>query len=213
MTGDLAVKPSFRLTLPAACERDVFSKAMQVPIEIAYHQVTKSEAIDQLIREKADHLEQFCDHIISCAVAVERPNLHQRSGNPYRVRVDLHVPPRHEIAAIAGQQHNAMHDDLETVVIDAFEKAGRQLKKLNERQSGETKTHSSEPVAVITKLNLEEGYGFVTDLEGRDIYFDRQSLSGHEFERLALGMPAVFTEEPGPNGPVATTLQVTVLNG
>src|SRR3569623_611054 len=101
------------------------SGCMQVPIEIDYHQITKSEAIDQLIREKLDHLEQFCDYIMSCAVVVEQPNLHQRSGNPYRVRIDLHIPPGHEIVAIAGQQHNDMHDDLQTVVIDAFEMAVR----------------------------------------------------------------------------------------
>lgn len=183
---------------------------MQVPIEIAYHQVTKSEAVDQLIRAKMEHLEQFCDHVMSCAVVVERPHLHERSGNPFRVRVDLHVPPGHEIVAIAGQQHNPMHDDLQTVVIDAFEKAERQLKELNDRQRGETKTHVREPVAVITQLNLEEGYGFITDLDGRDIYFDRKSLVGHEFDDLSLGMPAVFTEESGPRGPEATTMRVTV---
>lgn len=185
---------------------------MQVPIEIAYHQITKSEAVDQLIRDKMDHLEQFCDHITSCAVAVERPNLHQRSGNPYRVRIDLHVPPGHEIVGIAGQQQNPMHDDLQTVVIDAFQKVERQLKELNDRQGGETKTPAHEPVAVITQLNLEEGSGYVTSTDGRDIYFDRQSLVGHEFEQLALGMPAVFTEEARDGEPVATSLRVSVLN-
>src|SRR5215218_4573085 len=148
---------------------------MQVPLEISYHQVTKSEAVDQLIREKMDHLEQFCDHITSCAIAVEHPNQHQRTGNPYRVRIDLHVPPGHEIVAVAGLQHNDLHDELRTVVIDAFEKAERQLKELTERQHGDVKTHH-EPVAVISQLNLEEQYGFITDQDGRDIYFSGSSL-------------------------------------
>jgi ribosomal subunit interface protein len=166
---------------------------MQVPLEIAYHQVTKSEAIDQLIRDKMDHLETFCDRITSCAIAVEHPHLHERTGNPYRVRIDLHVPPGHEIVAVAGLQHNDMHDELRTVVIDAFEKAERQLKQLTDRQQGETKTHL-EPVGVITQLNLEEGSGYITDPAGRDLYFDRTRLIGREFEQLALGMPVVFTE-------------------
>ncbi len=125
---------------------------MQVPLEIAYHQVAKSEAIDSLIREKMDHLEQFCDHISSCAVVVERPHMHERSGNPFRVRLDLHVPPGHEIVAVAGQEHNDMHDELHTVVIDAFDKAERQLKELSERQRGRTKRHD-DPVAVISYLD------------------------------------------------------------
>src|SRR4051812_2929305 len=180
---------------------------MQVPPEIAYHQVTKSEAIDALIREKLEHLESFCDHISSCAVVVEHPHLHERSGNPYRVRLDIHVPPGHEIVAIAGQEHNEMHDELRTVVIDAFEKAERQLKALTEKQHGEVKRHE-EPVAVISLLNLEAGEGVITDLNGRDIYFDRSSVVGRDFERLAVGMAAVFTEESDERGPRANTVSV-----
>jgi ribosomal subunit interface protein len=180
---------------------------MQVPLEIAYHQVAKSEAIDQLIRQKMDHLEQFCDHITSCAVVVERPHLHERSGNPFRVRLDLHVPPGHEIVAVAGQEHNDMHDELPTVVIDAFDKAERQLKTLVARQRGETKKHEA-PVAVISQLDLANGSGVITDLQGRDIQFDRSSVIGKDFEKLAVGMAAVYTEEEGALGPRATTMSV-----
>jgi ribosomal subunit interface protein len=184
------------------------TSTMQVPPEIAYHQVTKSEAIDALIREKIEHLEQFCDHISSCAVVVERPHLHERSGNPYRVRLDIHVPPGHEIVAVAGQEHNDMHDELRTVVIHAFEKAERQLKTLTEKQHGEVKRHEEPPVAVISQLNLETGEGVITDLAGRDIQFGRSSVIGRDFEKLAVGMAAVFTEAPEEGAPRAHTVSV-----
>ena len=180
---------------------------MLVPPEIAYHQVEKSEAIDALIREKIEHLEQFCDHISSCAIAVERPHMHERSGNPYRVRVDLHVPPKHEIVAIAGLEENDMHDELHTVVIDAFEKAERQLKTLVEKQHGDVK-QKDEPVAVITQLDLRTGSGVITDTSGRDIPFDRSSVIGKEFETLAIGMAAVFTEDRSETGVRANTVSV-----
>jgi ribosomal subunit interface protein len=182
---------------------------MQVQPEICYHQVTKSEAVDALIRDKIDHLEQFCDHITSCAVAVERPHSHESTGNAFRVRVDVHVPPGHEIVGIAGQEQNDMHDPLQTVVIDAFEKVERQLKKLTDRQHGETKTHQ-EPIGSITQLNLEERYGYVTDGDGRDIYFDQSSLVGSEFDQLSLGMSVVYTEELGPQGARASTLRMAL---
>jgi ribosome-associated translation inhibitor RaiA len=180
---------------------------MQVPLEISYHQVTKSEAIDALIRDKVDHLEQFCDHISSCAVVVERPHSHESSGNPWRVRLAIHVPPGHEIAAVAGLDHNEMHDDLQTVVIDAFDKAERQLKELVERQRGEVKPRP-EPVAVISALDLATGEGVITDTEGRDIAFSRENVIGPEFEKLAIGMSAVFTEEESPGTPRANTVSV-----
>jgi ribosome-associated translation inhibitor RaiA len=122
---------------------------MQVPPEIAYHHLTKSEAIDALIRGKIEHLEHFCHSITSCQIVVERPHRSERSGNPYRVRIDLHVPPGHELVAVAGGEHNEMHDPLQTVVIDAFEKASRQLKQLRDRQRGDTKTHE-EPIALAS---------------------------------------------------------------
>src|SRR4051812_6489062 len=180
---------------------------MLVPPEISFHQVEKSEAIDALIRDKIEHLEQFCDHISSCAVVVERPHLHERSGNPYRVRLDIHVPPGHEIVAIAGQEHNDMHDELRTVVIDAFEKAERQLKALTEKQHGNVKRHV-EPVAVISQLTMETGEGVITDLTGRDITFDRSSVVGRDFEKLAVGTAAVFTEESAGREPRANTVSV-----
>jgi ribosomal subunit interface protein len=181
---------------------------MLVPPEIAYHQVPKSEAVDALIREKLEHLEQFCDHISSCAVVVERPHLHERSGNPFRVRLDLHVPPGHEIVAVAGQEHNDMHDELHTVVIDAFEKAERQLKTLVAKQQGEVKRHEEPPVAVISELNIETGEGVITDLTGREIHFDRTSVIGRDFEKLAVGMAAVFTEDADERGPRAASVSV-----
>jgi len=70
---------------------------MQLPIEISYRGVEKTDEIDTLIRTKAERLDRFCDHISRCDVAVERPNHAQQSGNPFRVRVDLTVPPGHEL--------------------------------------------------------------------------------------------------------------------
>jgi len=100
-----------------------------------------------------------------------------------------------------------MHDELHTVVIDAFDKAERQLKSLTDKQQGETKRHE-EPVAVISQLNLETGEGVITDLTGREIAFDRSSLVGKEFEKLAVGMAAVFTEENTIGRPRANTVSV-----
>lgn len=72
---------------------------MQVPLEIVYRGVNKTDALETLIREKVDKLEQICDHIISCHVAVEQAHEHPSAGSPYRIRINLSVPPGHELAA------------------------------------------------------------------------------------------------------------------
>ena len=72
---------------------------MQLPVEISYRGVEKSDEVDNLIRTKAARLDKFCDHITRCEVAVEKPNQSQREGNPFRVRVGVTVPLCHDLVA------------------------------------------------------------------------------------------------------------------
>jgi ribosome-associated translation inhibitor RaiA len=114
---------------------------MQIPLEITYRHVPKRAEVEARIRQKAAKLERFCDHIIGCRVALERPQRHQRSGNPYRVRIDVTVPPGHEIVVSYDPEKSEMHDDLDVVVNRAFKAAARRLKALAARQRGEVKAH------------------------------------------------------------------------
>ena len=45
---------------------------MQTPVQIAFHGLDKSDAVEDRIREKVAKLEQFFDRITSCRVTVER---------------------------------------------------------------------------------------------------------------------------------------------
>ena len=89
---------------------------MQMPVEISYRGVEKSDEIDALIRTKAARLDRFCDHISHCNVAVERPNQAQHSGSAFRVRVDVTVPPGHELVADEKQNEHEMHEPLAKII-------------------------------------------------------------------------------------------------
>jgi len=49
---------------------------MQVPIQITFHNIPRSIALDALIREKARKLEAFHPCITSCLVTVEELGKH-----------------------------------------------------------------------------------------------------------------------------------------
>jgi cold shock CspA family protein len=51
-----------------------------------------------------------------------------------------------------------------------------------------------------------EGYGFLTAQDGREIYFDRRSVLNDAFDRLEEGTPVRYMEEPGAEGPQASTV-------
>ena len=110
---------------------------MQLPVEISYRGVEKSDLLDQLIRDKAARLDRFCDHISRCDVVVEHPNHSQHSGNPFRVRIDVTVPPGHELVTEEKQGAHEMHEPLSKVINDAFKAMERQLKALVEKQRRE----------------------------------------------------------------------------
>jgi ribosome-associated translation inhibitor RaiA len=93
---------------------------VEVPLELSFRNVEKTEHLDALIRDHADKLEKFHPHITSCRVAVEQPHEHQRSGNPYRVRLDVRVPPGHDLIVDTRPKNHDMHDPLDRVLTDAF---------------------------------------------------------------------------------------------
>ncbi len=114
---------------------------MKVPIEITYLEMKRSDNIDGLVRRQAAKLEKFCNHISSCRVAISKPHVRQRAGNRYRVRLDVTVPPSHELAVVEGDTKDYMHDDLRTVVRRSFRAMRRQVQELAERQRKEVKRH------------------------------------------------------------------------
>jgi cold shock CspA family protein len=182
---------------------------MQVPLKMTFRNVNKNAAIESLIRQQADKLERVCDHIVSCRIAVEKPQEHQKSGNPFRVRIDVTVPPEHELVVTRNSGEGDLHEQLMTVIRDAFAAMRRQLKKLVEKQRREVKSHPEQEVGgIVVRLFRDQGYGFIKGLDGHEIYFHKNSLPGDGFDRLEIGTGVRWVEEEGEKGPQATTVRI-----
>jgi cold shock CspA family protein len=180
---------------------------MEIPLEISFRNVQPHPDIEARVRRRLAKLERLCDHIIRCRVAVERPNAHPDSGNPYRIRLELTVPPKHEIVVDEGPLANDLQTELPTVINNAFRAAERQVRRVVEKQRGQVKAHV-EPTAFVVRLFRDEGYGFVKTPEGREIYFHRNSVVERDWDRLEVGTQVRFVEEMGEMGPQATTVQI-----
>jgi hypothetical protein len=110
---------------------------MLLPLEITFREVQKTEDVEQLIREKSAKLERICNYITSCRVTVEKPQAHPHSGIPYRVSLDIKVPPCHEIVVKKEPTHAVKsYIPLSTEIRNVFKTAERQLKEITERQHG-----------------------------------------------------------------------------
>ena len=108
--------------------------AMQLPVEITYRGLEKTDEIDRMVVAKAARLDKFCDHITRCDVAIEQPNHAHKTGNPFRVRIDVTVPPGHELVAEDSETADDSFQPLEKAIHDAFKTMERQLRHLVEKQ-------------------------------------------------------------------------------
>lgn len=184
---------------------------MQIPLEITYLDVEKTDAIESLVHEKVAKLEQVCAHISSCRVGLEKTHDRPKSGSPYRVRIDITVPPSHEIAAVKNPGEGTQYDPLETVIRSAFDAARRQLVKLTEKQRDEVKSYPEQEVgAIVTKLFPEQEYGFIRAVDSdEEIYFYRNSVINNDFDRIEVGTGVRYVVQQSEQGLLhASTVQI-----
>jgi len=185
---------------------------MNVPVTISFNHIEGTEELENLIREKAQKLQKVHSDISSCRITVEKPQSHISSGSPYRVRIDMTVPPSHELISKREPGQGEMHEDISTVIRDAFQAAERQLKKLKQQQRPQehNKSHAEQQtIAIVSKLFKDEGYGFLQSAnEDREIYFHKNSVLHNDFNTLEVGTGVTFEEEMGEKGPQATTVRV-----
>jgi ribosomal subunit interface protein len=181
---------------------------MQVPLQISYHHIDPSPAIEARIRKEVDKLERFHHRITGCKVTVKAPHKRHQQGDLYEVRVDVTVPSG-EIIASRNHHDNHAHEDAYVAIRDAFRAARRQLEDVTNLQRGKVKLHEAPPEGRIMALFPEMNYGLIKTLDGREIYFHRNSVVDAEFDRLCEGDEVRFAEEEGENGPQASTVHLS----
>jgi len=59
----------------------------------------------------------------------------------------------------------------------------------------------------IKKLIGERGFGFITDENGKEVFFHRSALAGEDFNALEEGTSVEFDLENGPKGPRAVNVR------
>jgi len=176
---------------------------MEVPLQITFDNMPRSDAVEAKIRERAGKLEKYCGSVIGCRVAVEAPHHHHRAGNQFLVRVEVSVPGEKLIARREPDAHHA-YTDVYVAIRDAFDTMRRQLEDYERRRRGQVKAHETAPHGRVLELNPEEDYGRIETPDGRLVYFHRNSVGGAGFEALAVGTEVRFVEEMGERGPQAS---------
>jgi ribosomal subunit interface protein len=177
--------------------------------EITFHDVDRSQWVEDYIVQRLEKLERFADGITRCHVTLSQENASHKKGNRYSVMVEVRIPPQHDLAVKKQKEIRDMETQLPATINLAFGAIERQLKKTAALRRGEEKkAHDGQPHGLVEQL-FQEGYGFIRAADdNRQIYFHRNSVLHGDFERLSVGAEVRYTAEEGKEGPQASSVQL-----
>lgn len=188
---------------------------MQIPVDITFKEIGKSEALEARVRDWVEKLERVYDRIVRCEVLIEVPHRHHRNGRQYHVRVRLTVPGG-EIVTSHDPGPDEAHEDAYVALRDAFHAARRQLedyvRKSLKRGDVRPIERGGAAHGRVTFIDVEKEWGWIEPEDGRRIYFHRNSVLGG-IDRLEVGDEVRFTEEEGNEGPQASTVEPIGMHG
>jgi len=106
---------------------------MQPPLEITFHGVERSEAVEARVREKFKRIESHFDGITHARVVVEAPQRRTTLPKFFHVRIDIGIPGHKPILVKHEPDAEHAHTDVMLALRDAFAAAERQVNELSDR--------------------------------------------------------------------------------
>ncbi|HZN31319.1 MAG TPA: HPF/RaiA family ribosome-associated protein [Xanthobacteraceae bacterium] len=188
---------------------------LQVPLEIAFHNLESSAWAEQEIRARVADLEKLYDRLTSCRVRIDQ-RAKDRSGTiPPVVHIELGIPGRSDLVVSHEPDHllrKYRHPDLHKAINEAFRIAARQFADLKGQRDGRSKdAHhdaGNQSLGQVAEITPEQDFGFLMTKEGGLLYFHRNSLLCGDFDRLERGDEVHYNEDMGDTGPIATKVRV-----
>jgi ribosome-associated translation inhibitor RaiA len=180
---------------------------MQEPLQIGFHNLEPSDALERRVRAHWAKLERRYDDIISARIVIEAPHK-QPHKSTLGISISIGVPGR-DIQVKREQRLHETDDHASWVINEAFHAALRQLEDHAQKQRRDVKTHEDERTyARIVRLYPDQDYGFLETRERLDIYFHRDVVRDADFADLEVGGEVLYTRAPdeGSMGPMASSV-------
>ena len=194
--------------------------AMQVPLEIAFHNIEHSDWAEDEIRARVAELEEIYDRLVSCRVRIDQRANNSNDTIPPVVRIEMGIPGRKDLVVAHEPDHlqrKFQRPDLHNAINEAFRIAERRLTELKDQRHRRTKEghHDAENQSAgqIAEMTPERDFGYLLTKEGGLLYFHRNSLLAGDFDELKRGDEVTYVEAMGDTGPTASKVWVREGNG
>jgi putative sigma-54 modulation protein len=98
---------------------------MATQVEVHFHGIEKSEAVEQRVREKVAKLKKHFAKMTSCRVAIEVPQRTADRPKVYQIKIEIGVPRRAAVVVSHERTGSHANEDLPLAIREAFEAALR----------------------------------------------------------------------------------------
>jgi ribosome-associated translation inhibitor RaiA len=112
---------------------------MNATVEVHFHGIEKSAAMEQRVREKVAKLEKHFSRMTSCRVAIEAPQRTPEKPKVYQIKIEIGVPRRASIVVSHERKGSHASSELPLAIRDAFDTALRTVDAMSARIGQRTK--------------------------------------------------------------------------
>ncbi len=121
---------------------------MPVPLDIILKNFKDNGAIEKLVHEKIEKIEQICPKLISCHVFIEQFQNPKHNHHSYHIRIAIAFPPHHEVIITRDPAKGKVEEGfLTTNVRDAFISARRRIQEIVSREKGHHKARKNQKIS------------------------------------------------------------------
>jgi ribosome-associated translation inhibitor RaiA len=99
----------------------------QPQVEVHFHGIEKSTAIEQRVLQKVAKLQRHFERMTSCRVGIEAPQRTPQRPKVYQIKIEIGVPRRRAIVVSHERVGSHANEELALAIRDAFEAATRKV--------------------------------------------------------------------------------------
>jgi cold shock CspA family protein len=188
---------------------------VQVPIEIAFHNIPSIPWAEEEIRGRIAKLEQIFERLVACRVRVDQRNDNLTHTIPPVVRIEMGIPGRPDLVVSHEPDYllqKFKHPDLRHAINEAFRIAESQLAEykaqLTDRTREPFRHANGQALGQVAEIDPSGDFGFILTSTGSMLHFHRDSVVSGDFDKLRRGREVYYVEAMGDTGPTANKVRV-----
>jgi ribosome-associated translation inhibitor RaiA len=112
---------------------------MDTQIDVHFHGIERSAAIEQRVRDRVAKLKRHFGRMTSCRVAIESPQRMANKPGVYQIKIEIGVPRRASIVVCHERKGSHVSAELPLAIRDAFDAALRKVDGMSARIGQRTK--------------------------------------------------------------------------